>query len=268
MTQESALQPDLHRVLTYKDIEYKRVNGRPLLLDLHVPAEVAGPVPLVFYVHGGGWSAGNKEDATNLDSFIAAGYAMSAMDYRFSEEAIFPAQIEDVKAAVRWLRAHAAEYNLDAERFLAWGHSAGGHLVSLLGLTADRGIFETGDNLQVSSRVQAVGSVSGPVDFIVAAEDNSFLKSATGLLGGHPFEQRELALAANPVTYITREAPPFLLVHGEDDDAVPRKHSELLHAALKKAGVPCQLVIQGGVKHDNYNHPDMVRELIGFFDRI
>ena len=253
-------------VKTFKNIEYGNIHGRPLLLDLHLPAEGNGPFPLVFYVHGGGWHSGNKDDATNLEAFIKAGYAMSAMDYRLSGEAKFPAQIEDVKSALRWLWEHAAELGLDSRRFVAWGHSAGAHLVALLAATEKSGKFETVHQTEKSSGLLGVAAVAAPIDLLLASK--GLYNSIGALLGGDPSELAQRAKEAGPLTYLTAEAPPFLIVHGDADQAVPLENSTLLHSALQRLGVPTRLVIQEGVGHGNHNHPGMVKELLRFFDSL
>ena len=268
MNEESLPVAGMWSVKSYKSIEYKNVGGRPLLLDLHVPTEAKGKVPLLFYIHGGGWCGGTKDDATNLAAFIKAGYAMSALDYRFSNEAIFPAQIEDVKAALRWLRAHVGEFQLDPDRVGAWGHSAGGHLVSLLGVTGASRLFDVGDNLHVSSQVLGVGSVAGPMDLLSLANNDILPTYISDLFGGHPNTRKELAQSANPINHIDKDTPPFVIIHGEKDDMVPCQQAELLHAALNNKGIPSRLVIQAGIDHDNWRHPQMVGELIQFFDAL
>lgn len=144
-----------------RDLEYARVGEKKLLLDLYLPEKAESPLPVIVGIHGGGWANGNK--AGGQGSWLARhGYAVAVINYRFSGEAIFPAQIEDCKAAVRWLRAHARKYNLDPERFGATGHSAGGHLTSLLATAGDAKEFDKGDYLEVSSRIQAACPSAGP----------------------------------------------------------------------------------------------------------
>src|SRR5262245_25686848 len=152
-------------VRVLRDLEYARVGDKRLLLDLYLPEQAEGPLPVVIGIHGGGWSAGNKEGSQGV-RLSGRGYAVACIMYRLSGEAIFPAQIEDCKAAVRWLRAHAKEYNFDPNHFGAIGHSAGGHLSSLLGAAGDVKQFEKGNNLELSSRVQAVCAMSGPTDLL------------------------------------------------------------------------------------------------------
>lgn len=257
-----------YQVISYKDIEYKNVEGRPLRMDLHLPAEAGGKVPLVFYIHGGGWSTVTKEDATNLRSFISKGYAMVALDYRYSTEAIFPAQIEDVKAALRWLRAHASEFNIDPDRIVAWGHSAGAHLCALLALTAKNRLFDVGENLEFSSDVLAAGCISPPTDLVLLEQLDSAKEMIRALLGGSTEERQALAALASPLSHVKEPAPPLLFVHGDRDDVVPLEQSRKMHEALTAQGRSSRLVVQPGVDHANYNHPEMVRVLLEFFGSI
>jgi acetyl esterase/lipase len=131
-------------VKVLKDLEYARIGDRRLLLDLYLPEKGERPLPLIIWVHGGGWAAGSKDQVGAVRQ-LNRGYAVASLDYRLSSEAIFPAQIEDCKAAVRWLRAHAQKYDLDRNRFGAWGSSAGGHLVALLGTSSTIKDFDTGE---------------------------------------------------------------------------------------------------------------------------
>jgi len=234
-----------------RDLVYKRINGRALTLDLYCPQKASSPSPVILWIHGGGWSHGRKEQHSPAVSFLTDGYAVASIDYRLSGEAPFPAQIEDCKAAVRWLRANAAKYNLDADRIGAWGHSAGGHLSALLGTSAGVQELEgNGDNMSYSSRVQAVCDVSGPADLLrlyYDASDGSTGKrtKATSyidaLLGGPADQNKTKAMAASPITYVSKDDPPFLIIHGKNDSSVPASQGELLAAALKAAGVETTL---------------------------
>jgi len=189
------------------------------------------------WIHGGGWSAGGKEDCPAV-SFVTKGYAVASINYRFSQHALFPAQIEDCKAAIRWLRANAKRYNLDAGHVGVWGASAGGHLVALLGTTGGVKKLEgTGGNLDQSSRVQCVVDWFGPTDFAKMGGWQDKPDSPMALLIGGPVRDRqELATKANPITYISKDSAPFLIMHGEKDNLVPMSQSELLDGALRKAG--------------------------------
>jgi acetyl esterase/lipase len=185
--------------------------------------------------------------------------------------ATFPAQIEDVKAAVRFLRANAKKYNLDPERFGAWGGSAGGHLVALLGTSADaRDLEGDGPNKDVSSRVQAVCDFFGPTDLVkVAGNSTNANGPISKLLGGLASEKKELAEKANPIAYISKKSPPFLIVHGDKDTTVPVNQGELLHEALQKAGVESTLIVLPGAGHGGpaFSAEDTVKKIDAFFDK-
>jgi acetyl esterase/lipase len=199
-------------------------------------------------------------------AFLRQGYAIASINYRLSQHAKFPAQIEDCKAAVRWLRAHAAEYRLDPTRFAAMGSSAGGHLAAMLGTTGDVKDFDIGANLDQSSRVQAVVDNFGPTDFLQM--DAHRLPSGmvhdtpdspeSELIGGAIQENKARTARANPITFITPGDPPFLIIHGDQDPLVPHHQSELLEAALKKAGVPVTFYTVKGGGHGGFKDPKVI----------
>ncbi|HHY86767.1 MAG TPA: alpha/beta hydrolase [Verrucomicrobia bacterium] len=244
-------------------------------LDLYLPANTNSPVPLIIWVHGGAWSAGSKERPPGL-RFLSRGYAVASINYRLSQHAVFPAQIEDCKAAVRWLRTHASEYGLDPGRFGAWGASAGGHLVALLGTAGDVKEFDTGEHLEVSSRVQAVVDFFGPTDLLRMDEQlgdkGTFKHDApdspeSRLLGGPLQENKEKARRANPIPYVSAGDCPMLIVHGDADPLVPWQQSELLHEALKKAGVRSTLHLVKGGGHGTGFGPDVDKLVDEFFEQ-
>ncbi len=241
-------------VVAHRDLAYVVGGHERQKLDLYVPEKSGGALPVIVWVHGGGWQGGSKNQCRPLaDSFVARGYAVASVGYRLSGEAIFPAQLEDCKAAVRWLRAHARDYGLDPARFAAWGSSAGGHLVALLGTAGDVPEFEVGANRDQSSRVQAVVDWFGPTDFNAMdrhAPPGAGLKhdapnSPESKLIGAPIADpanRAKVKRADPVTYVSAGAPPFLIMHGDADATVPHHQSVLLHDALAAAGVPVRFV--------------------------
>lgn len=259
-------------VRALRDLEYGRADGKPLLLDLYLPEKPAAALPLIVWVHGGGWSAGTKANTPALP-MVGRGYAVASVEYRLSGQARFPAQIHDCKAAVRWLRARAKEYGLDPGRFGAWGSSAGGHLVALLGTSG--GVKELGGeggNPDQSSRVQAVCDWFGPTDLLRMRDFPSRIDhDAPGspesrLIGGPIQENREKAARANPITYVTKDDPPFLIMHGDQDPLVPHNQSELLRDALQKTGVEVTLHTVRGAGH-GFGGPPLL-DLVGqFFDK-
>jgi len=266
---------ELAGVKILRDLEYARVGDKSLLLDLYLPEKTQRPLPLIIWIHGGAWMAGQKADC-HARLMLQRGYAVASLNYRLSQEAIFPAQIEDCKAAVRWLRAHAKQYELDPNYFAAWGDSAGGHLSALLGATGDIKDFDKGDNLDVSSRVQAVCDYYGPTDFLQMddhlppriARNHDMADSPESLLIGGPIQEyKEKTARANPITYITPKTVPFLIVHGDNDGSVPFNQSELLYEALKKAGVNVHLHVMKGADHGPpFAQPDVIEMVANFFD--
>ena len=206
---------------------------------------------------------------------MSDGYAVASINYRLSHEAIFPAQIHDCKGAVRWLRAHAGEYGLDPARVGAWGDSAGGHLVALLGTSGDVAELEgtVGGNGEQSSRVQAVCDWFGPTDMLQIGgfpsdiDHNGPDSPEARLFGGPIHEKRDLVTQANPITYIRADAPPFLIVHGDRDPIVPLHQSELLADALRAAGVPVRLITVAGAGH-GFDDPLYWRKAAEFFNEI
>src|SRR5688572_2270917 len=246
--------PEGTRIL--RDLAYVQNGHERQKLDLFIPPGATNPLPLIIWVHGGAWKAGSKENCPAL-GYLLRGYAVASLNYRLSQHAIFPAQIEDCKAAVRWLRAHAKEHNLNPDRFAAWGSSAGGHLVALLGTSGDVKAFDVGEYLAFSSRVQAVVDFFGPTDFTQMSKHSapdSMNHDAPDspeslLIGGAVQKNKDKAAKANPITYVSKDDPPFLIMHGDQDNLVPYQQSELLRDALKKAGVPATFKIIEGAGH-------------------
>ncbi|HOX58400.1 MAG TPA: alpha/beta hydrolase [Candidatus Paceibacterota bacterium] len=242
---KSAGPAPLPGVQVLRDLEYVQGGHERNRLDLYLPEKAARPLPVILWVHGGGWTRGDKTNGPAF-RFATKGYAVASINYRFSQHAIFPAQIHDCKAAVRWLRANAREFGLDADHIGAWGSSAGGHLVALLGTTAGvRELEGPGGNEEQSSRVQAVVDWYGPTDFLTVGAKETRAK----LLGGDAQENRENARKASPITHVSRDATPFLIMHGDLDATVPISQSETFAGALKKAGADVTFVVLKGGKH-------------------
>lgn len=230
------------------DVPYCTVDGLPQKLDVYYPA-FGGPWPAVVYVHGGSWMEGDKAEGQGWSYLTAHGYLVVSVNYRLATPQIkFPAMIQDVKCAIRFLRAHAAEYNLDPNRIGAVGASAGGHLAALLGVTDETAGWEVGEYLDQSSRVQAVITMAGLSDFTrrMFSGINSSIYYVFGELAGRSTPRM---IAASPVTYITPDDPPFLILHGDQDGVVPLDQAETLHARLSEAGVASTLVIVHNGNH-------------------
>jgi len=235
-------------VRIFANLAYVDHGGPRQKLDLYIPFPVsAQPVPLIVYLHGGGWQKGSKADGRAFAfRMVAQGYAVACVGYRLSSDAQFPAQLEDCKAAVRWLRDNAVRYRLDGGHVGAMGVSAGGYLAALLGAAGATHLFDSGDHLGQSSSVQAVCDFFGPIDLLRLYETADEMQTPQAdevakLLGGDPRVLREQATAANPVTYLEGDAPPFLLVHGTNDTVVPPEQSRLLYDTLVKRRIPVHL---------------------------
>ena len=232
----------------YRDVHYGPHETRNVY-DLYVPkpageAKEAKPLPLVIWIHGGGWQNGGKGGGP-ATALLEQGFAVATINYRLSGDAIFPAQIHDCKAAVRHLRGKAKEYGIDPERFGVWGSSAGGHLVALVGTSGDVKELEgdVGDFTSVSSRVQAVCDWFGPTDLSkMGGRHDDAGSPESKLIGGAMQEHLDRVAKANPITYVSADDPAFLIQHGDKDPVVPYNQSELLRDALEKAKVPVTLV--------------------------
>lgn len=236
------------------DVVFATVNGRDLHMDLLYPKQPpAVPRPVVVYAHGGAWRAGTYKAGGQLVGLARQGFFCASIEYRLTQVAPFPAQIHDCKSALRYLRAHATEYRLNPEQIGVWGGSAGGHLVALLGTSGGVRELEgeVGGNLDQSSAVQCVVDFFGPSDMTTMIADRGariLVDQATGLtpeealIGGNTEEHLDVARAASPVTYVDKDDPPFLILHGEVDKTVPIAQSERLAKQLTEAGVPCTFV--------------------------
>lgn len=263
-----------------KDISFAQADGKPLLLDVYPAKGARGTkAPCVIWIHGGGWYSGSKENPPCL-ALVDHGFAVVSINYRLTDEASFPAQIHDCKAAVRFVRAHAADYAIDPDRIGVLGLSAGGQLAALVGTSGD--VPELEGNLgvtDVTSRVQAVAEGYGPADFAVMLAEVSKHPTAAApgkptnvdavqalLKGSTPEETNQLVKAASPVTYVRKGLPPFFIFHGTADKIVPANQSELLHENLRASGNDSTLHLMPGVPHGKQD-PEVIRQVIAFFKR-
>ena len=259
--------------IVHRNLPYVTGGHARQKLDLYLPKGAENP-PLMILVHGGSFTEGDKRDE-DVAEWLTQGYAVASLNYRLVQDAIFPAQIEDMKAAARWLRASASRYGYDPDRFGARGSSAGGYLVTMLGATGATTKFDIGENLGVSSRVQAVADRYAPIDFLqmdahqipggvlVNTPDSPIAK----LIDGIPVDNRDKAESANPINYITKDCPPFIIIHGDSDPLVPHHQSEILAAALERAGVPVTLYTVRGGGHGGFDDPGAAAAVRDFFAR-
>ncbi|MGE0133022.1 MAG: alpha/beta hydrolase fold domain-containing protein [Blastocatellales bacterium] len=259
-----------------RDIPYRMIDGMSLKLDLYLPAHRGNqPRPLAVYIHGGGWHGGDKADGIDmfeLPEMVARGYIVASVNYRHAPKYKFPTQIEDVRCAIRFLRAQAKDYRIDPRRVGVWGASAGGHLAALLGLTD--GPASGGERLEYaseSSRTQAVVDLYGPAD--LTARD--FPQKTADILHRVFGKEREQLERGSPVSYVTKHAPPFLILHGDKDVSVPPSQSEELFRRLKAAGANVQFIKVKNAGHIftpsggeiSPSRSEITRLVADFFDR-
>src|SRR5262245_40112120 len=281
-SQEKKVQPKQPKLpagtAEHRDLRYGEHKERNTL-DLFVPKSEK-PLPLIIWIHGGAWQGGSKDMNHPALRFLEQGYAVAAINYRLSQHTVFPAQIQDCKEAIRFLRANAKKYNLDPDAFGVWGSSAGGHLVALLGTSGGVKELALADSphKDVSDKVQCVVDFFGPTDLLkMAAQSGTNSKidhdspksTEPRRIGGAIQENKEKAAKANPITYSTKDAAPFLILHGDADPLVPLGQSELLHEALKKAGVPSELVVIKGGGHGGagFSSPENQDKVVKFFEK-
>jgi acetyl esterase/lipase len=262
----SAIAASAGTFTTIRALEYANVDGKSLLMDLRLPDE--GTLhPVILYLHSGAWITGDRGGGPAIRE-AARGYAVASIDYRLAPQYTWPAQLEDCKAAVRWLRANAERFHLDPNRIAVFGTSAGGHLGAMLGTTRDRPEFEGLQlgNPQFSSAVSAVIDLYGPSDLVKL--DQQKLVCFPGLNGNDSFmppslllgcaiqQCKEKAATANPITYVAETNPPFLIMHGLRDCLVPWQQSQILHEALRGKGVDSTLLLLPTAQHADRQFED------------
>jgi acetyl esterase/lipase len=267
----AAQQPQVREI---KDVVYATVDGTPLGLDLYVPSR-SGRIPLLVYVHGGAWRAGTKAQAPM--QFVEHGFAMASLDFRQSTDAPFPAMVHDIKGAIRFLRARAAEYGYATDRIAIAGASSGGHLAALVGVTNGHPELEgtIGGNLDQSSDIQAI------LDYFGASNLTTILAQSTPfglrvrepalelLLGAPPDEARALAELASPVSHVDRGDPPLLLLHGDQDPQMPINQAHELEGAYEAAGLDVAFDVVHGAAHggDLFYAPTHLDRALAFLRR-
>ncbi|MCI0476452.1 MAG: alpha/beta hydrolase fold domain-containing protein, partial [Anaerolineales bacterium] len=263
---------------SYRDVTYCTPDGIPQKMNLFYPKQLSDkPMPIAVYIHGGGWTAGDKGSgagSADMQGLLARGYIVASLDYRLAPQYKWPLQITDVKCAIRHLRANAATYQIDLNRIGVWGGSAGGHLVAMLGTTDKSAGFDVGEYLDQSSRVQAVVDLFGPADLPVMLSGRAMVVGQT--VFGATSRDDPILVKASPVTYITPDDPPFLILQGDKDTTVPLEQSQILYDKLKAGGVTATLVIVKNAGHSftpsggaiSPSRAELTKMIADFFDKF
>ena len=246
------------------------------LLDIYLPPDATGPLPLVVWIHGGAWMVNDKyADMSYMQQtireIVSAGYALASIDYRHSTQAVFPAQLRDCNQAIAFLNDHAADYGLDTARIALMGFSAGGHLASLVGLAHNAGVadFYSEEGGRDFS-IRGVVDFYGPANLVMFPGAGDPESPESRLLGAAPLDRPDLAAAASPVSYVDAGDPPFLIVQGELDESVDPKQSRLLSSWLTVAGVRNELIIVKGAPHygPEFDVPEVRERVLSFLRRV
>jgi acetyl esterase/lipase len=245
-------------------------------LDIYIPPHISYPVPVVVWIHGGGWQGGRKENV-NGTWLIQKGFAIVSINYRLTDVAIHPAQINDCKAAIRWVKANASKYHFDATKVGVFGSSAGGHLSALVGTSGDVTELEgnVGGNLDQSSRVKAACDWFGPTDFTIctgapSSSTHCNADSPEGkLIGGDLRNNPDKCKSASPITYVSKDDPPFLIMHGTLDPTVPFQQSITLDSLYRSIGHDVTFIPQPGTGHGggSFNADSTKQRVTDFFNR-
>lgn len=234
-----------------QDVVYGKGGDVELKMNIGRPKESTGPLPCVVFIHGGGWAAGNKNGHNpQVHEYVQKGYVSATVHYRFAPKYIWPAQIEDVKCAIRYLRANAEKYGIDKDKIAAVGFSAGAHLSMMLGAMDKEDGFEgEGGNPEQSSKVNAVVSFFGPTDFTTDDWPKETVPILRNFLGGTKAEKEENYKKASPITYVNKGDAPMLLIQGTKDRLVPWAQATSMGDALTKAGVYGRVDLILGADH-------------------
>ena len=261
-------------VREYRDVVYATVDGKSLALDLYLPAMVDSP-PLLVWVHGGAWSQGTKAQVRR--EFVEKGIATASVDFRQSGEARFPAQVHDIKAAIRFLRAKATTYGYRGDKVAIAGSSSGGHLAALVGVTNGHPKLEgsVGEHLSQSSTVQAVVVYFGASNLTTILSQstpfglNMRRPALERLLGAVPDQAPELANLASPVSHVDRDDPPLFLLHGDQDPQMPINQAHELQGAYKRLGLDVRFDGVHGAGHggDVFYSTEHLRPVLDFLAR-
>jgi acetyl esterase/lipase len=234
-------------------VQYCSRDGVALLMDIYKPSTPTEASPAVLYLHPGIWALGNRNAVggpVEFEELVSRGYVVATMDYSLAPDHRFPAQIEDAKCAVRYLRSHAGDYSIDPDSIAAWGASAGGHLAALLGVTGPDDGFATGeDHADVSSEVQAVVDMFGPADLLAPDYVENAGTATREVFAATGPDAADILRRASPVAYASSGDAPFLIIHGAKDEVVPLEQSQALAMSLQAAAVPVTLIVVENAEH-------------------
>jgi acetyl esterase/lipase len=262
------------KVKTVLDLDYAGTGKERQKLNLYLPEKKEAKSPkLIVFIHGGGWEGGHRKDVGGIANYLVgrAGFAVASVGYRLTDEGIWPSQIHDCKAALRWLGKHADELGYDASKMGLFGISAGGHLVSLLGTS--QGVVDLEGDLGEKAKAPAITCVAnycGPANFLTFPDKGSVIKEnepkgpIAKLFGGPMKDKLNLAKQASPITYVDKADPPFLHIHGTKDNLVPYAQVKEFDAALEKAGVRSDILTGEGGGHVFFSE-DLMSKLASFF---
>lgn len=272
----NAVIPDYQNGLAViENIQYGLESDRQKM-DIYHPEGQHGPMPVVVWIHGGGWSSEELDKRympkAQLEQLAKMGFLIASIEYRLCQHALFPAQISDCKCAIRFLRANAEKYNLNPDKIGVWGESAGGHLASLLGAAGDVSEFEGSSGFpEYSSKVQAVCSWYAPYDMLKAAQESLESNSEDSifyqLFGGSAEEKRDLIWSASPMKYVQNKLPPFLIMHGRTDKMVPYLQSKDFYNAMVAAGNDAEMISIPGQGHGFFNGQEYYEAIFAFFQK-
>lgn len=244
-----------------KDVTFCEIDGLSLKMDIYYPKVASGLVPAVLYLHGGAFTEGDKAEIFDVNELAARGYLVASINYRLAPQYLFPAQIEDAKCAIRYLRGNAKRLGLDTAHIGVVGYSAGGTLAALLGTTDSSAGFDgSGGWIDQSNRVQAVVDMAGVSDFVLLFND-SYRKNLNTLFGASNYDSEKLYWAS-PIKYVSKSSAPFLIVHGDQDTILPLEQSQILYNRLQSYNVPVNIIVMKNIGHYwDYSAPGWIENI-------
>lgn len=255
----------------YKDVAYVEGRAAPRQkMDVIVPPHEEGKkLPVVVWVHGGAWLGGDKANNPAV-MFLSRGFVAVSVNYRLSQDAIWPAQITDCRAAVRYLRKNADQYDIDPDRIIAWGGSAGGHLVAMLGVSSDQTFADNESWKDIPCNVLGVIDWFGPTDLTLLDGEINGVKPVAKLIGGPVKANLDKTKSASPVNYVTAHAAPTLFMHGDHDPLVPLAQSQTLHDLLENSNVRTQMITLKDAGHGGpaFFAPETLKQVFDFVDDL